>query len=232
MTGPHAPPHDAHGAACGAKGPAAFRLLQEKWVLPIVWTLLGGPRGFNDLLRTLGGAGPTTLAGRLDRLEAAGVVERSVQSISPPRTSYALTPSGEALRGVFGRLEAWCLAHHEAPPACDGPPPPDHEPPFLQILNILQEKWAMPIMGQLVNGPLGFNELGRLAGGVNATTLGQRLDRLEGFGLIEKTVLSDFPPRHTYALTASGRDFGTVLDAIAAWGEAHLPDDLSKRGAP
>ena len=49
---------------------SAIEILQEKWVLHIVHALLGGPKGFNELGREVGGCNPTTLTQRLARLEA------------------------------------------------------------------------------------------------------------------------------------------------------------------
>lgn len=86
---------------------AAIEILQEKWVLPIVRALLEGPRGFNDLGRTAGGCNPTTLSQRLERLEALGIVEKSVQSYMPPRTLYTLTGSGVALETVIDAIDRW-----------------------------------------------------------------------------------------------------------------------------
>lgn len=85
----------------------AIQLLQEKWVLHIVRTLLAGPRGFNELSRMVGGCNPATLANRLDRLEELGLLTRTVTSIMPPRTVYTLTPAGVALNNVIQEIEQW-----------------------------------------------------------------------------------------------------------------------------
>lgn len=89
---------------------ASIELLQEKWNLHIIRSLLAGPMGFNDLGRAVG-ANPTTLAQRLERLETLGVLERSVHSVMPPRTSYALTCSGRALQNVIDAIEQWGREH-------------------------------------------------------------------------------------------------------------------------
>jgi DNA-binding HxlR family transcriptional regulator len=89
---------------------ASIELLQEKWNLHIIRSLLAGPMGFNDLGRAVG-ANPTTLAQRLERLETIGVLERSVHSVMPPRTSYALTCSGRALQDVIDAIERWGREH-------------------------------------------------------------------------------------------------------------------------
>ena len=62
--------------------------------------------------------------------------------------------------------------------------------PIHRAINILQEKWTMHIVRGLLGGPLGFNELRRIAGGVNAATLSQRLEHLEEIGILTKTIQS------------------------------------------
>ncbi|MDZ7799504.1 MAG: helix-turn-helix domain-containing protein [Trueperaceae bacterium] len=88
----------------------AIEVLQEKWVLNIVHTLLRGPRGFNELGRDVGGCNPTTLTQRLARLEAIGLVHRSSCG-EGNRSVYALTEAGEALRDVIDAIYAWSVAH-------------------------------------------------------------------------------------------------------------------------
>ncbi len=85
----------------------SINLLQEKWTLHIVRSLLVGPKGFNELGRDIGGCNPTTLTQRLERLEAARIVAKSVQSTMPPRTRYSLTDAGLALQHVINAVEAW-----------------------------------------------------------------------------------------------------------------------------
>lgn len=93
---------------------AGIGLLQEKWVLSIVYVLLGGPVGFNDMARAAGDVNSTTLAQRLARLEAAGLVKKTVQSVMPPKTSYALTDAGLALKPVIQSIEKWAEKHGAA----------------------------------------------------------------------------------------------------------------------
>ena len=86
---------------------------------------------------------------------------------------------------------------------------------------LLQEKWVLSIVYVLMRGPVGFNEVGRGAGSVNASTLAQRLARLEKAGLVKKTVQSTMPPRTSYELTGAGRDLRPVIDALVKWSEKH-----------
>ncbi len=85
----------------------AINVLQEKWTLHIIRNLLDGPRGFNELSRAVGGCNPATLAQRVERLEHMGIVSKTIHSTMPPRTSYALTESGQALQEVVGAIDHW-----------------------------------------------------------------------------------------------------------------------------
>lgn len=89
---------------------------------------------------------------------------------------------------------------------------------------LLQEKWVMLIVHQLLQCPSGFNELSRKAEGVNPTTLSQRLALLEDAGLVTKTIHSTMPPRTSYELTEGGRALAPVLKSIEEWSAAHLPE--------
>jgi DNA-binding HxlR family transcriptional regulator len=89
----------------------AIQFLQEKWVLHIVRSLLEGPRGFNELSRSVGGCNPATLTQRLDRLVEIGVVNKEVQSLMPPRTQYQLTAAGKSLQRVINEIDAWATTY-------------------------------------------------------------------------------------------------------------------------
>ena len=92
----------------------AIQVLQEKWTMHIVRALLGGPLGFNELGRSVGGCNPATLKARLDHLEKLGILERTVHSQMPPRTSYELTPAGVDLQRVILEIDGWGRKHLDA----------------------------------------------------------------------------------------------------------------------
>lgn len=94
--------------------------------------------------------------------------------------------------------------------------------PVYVSIQLLQEKWVLHIVRALLEGPHGFNELGRAVGGVNTTTLAARLERLEDAGIVAKTIESTMPPKTRYELTYAGHDLQRVVDAIDAWGRKHM----------
>lgn len=105
-------------------------LLQEKWTLHIVRSLLDSPKGFNELGRDIGGCNPTTLTQRLERLEASGIVQKTVQSTMPPRTRYTLTEAGLALQKVIDSIGSWGNRYLLAQPGTPcGEPSNRTEPP-------------------------------------------------------------------------------------------------------
>jgi len=104
----------------------AIEILQEKWVLHIIRALLEDPRGFNELSRAVGGCNPTTLTERLARLEALGIVKKTVLSVMPPRSSYELSEAGRALHTVVDAIHAWAVRYLPEPAAS---PLPARAPP-------------------------------------------------------------------------------------------------------
>jgi DNA-binding HxlR family transcriptional regulator len=85
----------------------AIGILQEKWVLYIVRSLLDGPKGFNELRRDIGNCNPSTLSERVEMLEQHGILKKTVESYMPPRTNYELTEAGIAMQQVILEIDTW-----------------------------------------------------------------------------------------------------------------------------
>lgn len=89
----------------------------------------------------------------------------------------------------------------------------------------------MHIVRALLQGSMGFNELGRTVGGCNPATLKLRLDRLEELGIVRRTVHSYMPPRTSYELAPAGVALQEVIDAIDGWARRHLEPLADRRSA-
>ena len=97
--------------------------------------------------------------------------------------------------------------------------------PIERALLVLEGKWSTLILRELLRGPKRFTEL-RLALGMGSPkTLTERLRVLEHQGVLTRTVHAEVPPRVVYELTERGHSFRTVLEAMAAWGDADLALD-------
>ena len=92
----------------------ALETIGEKWSLLIVRDLLGGPRRFGDLRRSLAAITPKWLSARLRGLESDGIVIREVAG--EREVWYRLTPKGQALEAVFDALLVWGMDHALGPP--------------------------------------------------------------------------------------------------------------------
>ncbi|MEU2347773.1 helix-turn-helix domain-containing protein [Modestobacter sp. NPDC049651] len=93
--------------ACDAALSRAFGFLGKRWNGMLVGVLLGGPAGFAELRRALGGISDSVLSDRLTELAAAGLVQRSVDEGPPLAVSYELTASGAALAPALRQLTRW-----------------------------------------------------------------------------------------------------------------------------
>lgn len=82
-------------------------IIGSKWTIPIIYSLLDGPRRFAWLQDELK-LNPRTLSLRLKELEYAGIVLKNTYSNSGPlRTEYSLTKKGITLNGIIGQMEQW-----------------------------------------------------------------------------------------------------------------------------
>ncbi len=92
----------------------ALETIGERWSLLIVRDLLGGPRRFSELRRSLAAITPKWLSARLRALEADAIVTRDV--VGEREVRYRLTPKGQALEPVFDALLVWGMDYALGPP--------------------------------------------------------------------------------------------------------------------
>jgi DNA-binding HxlR family transcriptional regulator len=85
-------------------------VIGERWTLVIIQELFSSPKRYNDLLSRLPGIGTSVLADRLRKLEAHGLVERTVEGVGQP-VVYALTVSGRALDAPMRAFRQWGVQH-------------------------------------------------------------------------------------------------------------------------
>src|SRR4051794_41296745 len=76
----------------------AFRFLGKRWTALVLGHLSGGPVGFRELSRAVGGGSDSVLSDRLSDLAAGRLLGRAGHARPPGRGAYNPTPSGPALR--------------------------------------------------------------------------------------------------------------------------------------
>jgi DNA-binding HxlR family transcriptional regulator len=86
----------------------ALSVVRGRWKMTILFHLFGGQvRRFSELERGIPSISQKMLAQQLRRLEADGLVARTVHPEVPPRVEYALTTWGQALCPVLDALLKW-----------------------------------------------------------------------------------------------------------------------------
>lgn len=104
---PAPPPPKRHPYDQWAPDARALDLVGDKWTLLIVRDLVGGPRRFVELQRTLPGISTEQLRSRLNRMVADGLLTRQRYREVPPRVDYELTERARDLLPVIGALARW-----------------------------------------------------------------------------------------------------------------------------
>ncbi len=100
--------------------------------------------------------------------------------------------------------------------------------PVVETMRLLEQKWTLQIVSELVHGKRRFCQLQHALRGdsrsggardVNPKTLSQRLKTLETYGIVTRRMVSDIPPNVEYELTCRGHDLVRVVDSINAWAQ-------------
>jgi DNA-binding HxlR family transcriptional regulator len=101
--------HTPVSAADGIEQALSF--VEGRWKLLILFHLFGGNvLRFSDLQRAIPAISEKMLAQQLRRLEADGIVLRTVHNQVPPKVEYRLTEWGQALCPALDALLKWSEA--------------------------------------------------------------------------------------------------------------------------
>jgi DNA-binding HxlR family transcriptional regulator len=103
---------------------------------------------------------------------------------------------------------------------------------FQSAIELLSRPWNGLILGMLQHGPLRFSELEERSHGLGPKTLSSRLKVLEARGIVARRIESGPPVRVHYALSAKGRAFGKVAEAIHHWGSELVADEALSNSPP
>ena len=88
---------------------------------------------------------------------------------------------------------------------------------------LLAGKWPIYILYELMDGPVRFNELlRRMPHEMTHATLSRQLKDMEAKGLITRREYQQVPPKVEYEVSAIGRSFKPVLDAMQVWGDEYI----------
>ena len=87
---------------------AAFRILEGRWKMVIIFQLFGrGTLRFSELEKAIPAVSQKMLIQQLRELERDGIVTRTVYPQVPPKVEYALTEWGQAMCPALDSLLEW-----------------------------------------------------------------------------------------------------------------------------
>lgn len=96
--------------------------------------------------------------------------------------------------------------------------------PIAVTLDVLGDRWSLVVVRDMLVGKKRFGEFLASPEGIPTNILADRLRRLEAQGIIAKRAYATRPVRYQYSLTGKGRALLPVLQAMAHWASAQVPD--------
>jgi len=94
--------------------------------------------------------------------------------------------------------------------------------PIANTLDIFGDKWTLLVIRDLFAGKSTYGEFHSSPEGIPTNILADRLKRLAGHGIIQKTPYQQNPVRYAYQLTNTGRSLGPVLEQLVKWGKKNI----------
>lgn len=93
-------------------------------------------------------------------------------------------------------------------------------------------QWRLIVIRYLLERPMRFNEILRVACGIDAKTLSRVLKYLASEKIVRRDVLGTQPFTVRYALTDKGEQIRPIMQSLKAWGEAWVLTSLSVAESP
>ena len=90
--------------------------------------------------------------------------------------------------------------------------------PLMAALDLLGRRWALRLLWELRDGPLGARMLRERCDGMSSSVLYERLNELATAGLVAKDDTG------AYTLTALGTDLGSALHPLDQWSQRWATD--------
>ncbi|TFV60308.1 transcriptional regulator [Mycobacterium sp. PS03-16] len=87
--------------------------------------------------------------------------------------------------------------------------------PVAKAMEVLDERWTLLVVRELLLGGSHFNELRRGVPKMSPALLSKRLKTLARAGIVDRVEIGG---RTTYVLTPRGQELAPVVDALGTWG--------------
>jgi len=95
--------------------------------------------------------------------------------------------------------------------------------PIASALDLFGDRWSLLVIRSMIMGASSYSDLAGIPEAISSNVLADRLRRLEEAGLIEQVAIRRGAAKGRYRLTAAGAGLIPVLQELARWGEANIP---------
>ncbi|SMC17335.1 transcriptional regulator, HxlR family [Clostridium acidisoli DSM 12555] len=96
---------------------------------------------------------------------------------------------------------------------------PSDKCPIEAAINIIGSKWTFLIIRDLLmDETLRFGDFLRSLENISPKTLSVRLKELEKYGIVNRKVYPEIPPRVEYTLTEKGKSLESIFIELKKWG--------------
>ncbi len=102
---------------------------------------------------------------------------------------------------------------------------PSRAEAYHRITEVLHCKWTIAVIDAIERGTVRPSHIRKLLPGLSAKVLNERLRKLERYGLVERRLFAEVPPRAEYRFTARGRSLLRLVRTIRTF-----VDDWSSNG--
>jgi len=93
--------------------------------------------------------------------------------------------------------------------------------PIRLVINIVGDKWTLPVLYVLKQGTRRYSEIQREIPGISKKMLTQTLRNLESDNILKRKVYPVVPPKTEYNLTTFGLKLIEPLQALSDWAWEH-----------
>ncbi len=99
-------------------------------------------------------------------------------------------------------------------------------------MDLIGERWSMPLIRELLLGPRRFSDLKASLHGISANVLTQRLEGLEGAGVLIRRKLPPPASVQVYELTPWGYEAAPIFQALGRWAVRSPDHDPTRPFSP
>ena len=85
---------------------------------------------------------------------------------------------------------------------------------YRQLEEVVGCKWSVAVLKAIADGVSRPGKLERHIEGISKKVLSERLRKLTVYGLLQKQVYAEVPPRTEYSLTENGKKLIFIIDQI------------------